>query len=157
MKFLAVLIFIFTSSSLISSELKVKANQFDADEKKGISVFNGDVNIVKNDDELNASKVVIYTNKEHEPIRFEAKGNVSFNIKTEKGSLYTGSAQEVIYLPQKKEYHFFKNVHLNQIDEKKEIQGEEVVLKIVEGKAYAKGLKSEPVIMIFTIPDKEEK
>lgn len=150
-------IILILASSLFSQELKVKANQFDADEKKGISIFQGDVNIIKEDDELNASKVTIYTDKNHEPIKFEAKGNVSFNIKTEKGSVYQGIAQKVIYLPKKKEYHFFKNVHLNQLDEKKEIIGEEVILKIVEGKAYAKGIKSEPVIMIFNIPEKEEK
>lgn len=156
MKRLALLTLIL-ASSLISGELKVKANQFDADEKKGISIFQGDVNIIKNKDELNASTVTIYTNANHEPTKFEAKGDVSFKILTEKGSSYKGTSQEVIYLPQTKEYHFFKNVHLNQIDEKKEIIGEEVVLKIVEGKAYAKGLKSEPVIMIFNMPDKEEK
>jgi lipopolysaccharide export system protein LptA len=145
------------ASSLMSGELKVKANQFDADEKKGISIFQGNVNVIKSNDELNASKVTIYTDEKHEPTKFVAKGDVSFHIETEKGSVYQGTSQEVVYLPKKKEYHFFKNVHLNQIDEKKEIRGEEVVLKIVEGKAYAKGLKSEPVIMIFNMPDKEEK
>ena len=148
---------IMITSTLISQELKVKANQFDGDEKKGISIFKGNVNVIKNKDELNASKVTIYTDKKHEPTKFVAKGSVSFRITTEKGSVYKGVSQEVIYLPNKKEYHFFKNVHLIQMDEKKEILGEEVVLKIDEGRAYAKGVKSEPVIMIFNIPDKKEK
>ena len=154
---LLLLFTIILTSALISGELKVKANQFNADEKKGISVFEGDVNIIKSNDELNASKVSIYTDKKHQPTKFIASGDVSFVITTQNGSVYNGVAQKVIYLPKKKEYHFFENVHLNQLDEKKEIRGEEVVLKIVEGKAYAKGLKSEPVIMIFNIPDKEDK
>ena len=144
-------------SVLTAQELKIKASQFDADEKKGISIFKGNVNVIKNKDELNATKVTVYTNKKHEPTKLKAKGDVSFTITTKNGSLYKGTAQEVTYLPKKKEYHFFKNVHLNQVDEKKEIIGEEVILNIIEGKAYAKGLKSEPVIMIFNIPDKEEK
>jgi len=155
MKLLSLLILLLTSS-LISQEIKVKANQFNADEKKGISIFEGNVNIIEGNDELNASKVIIFTDKNHEPIKFEATGNVSFNIITDDGSVYQGTSEKVVYLPKKKEYHFLKNVHLNQIDEKKEIHGEEVVLKIVEGKAYAKGLKSEPVIMIFNMPDKKE-
>jgi lipopolysaccharide export system protein LptA len=148
---------IFLVSVLISQELKVKANKFNADEKAGISIFEGDVNIIKGNDELNASKVTIYTNDKHQPTKYIASGKVSFKIKTKKGSRYEGVAGKVIFLPIAKEYHFFKNVYLKQLDEKKEILGDEVVLKTTEGKAYAKGVKTEPVIMIFEIPqDKED-
>jgi len=153
-------IFIYTlliSSLLNAQELRIKANTFKADDKNGISVFNGAVNVIKSNDELNASKVSIYTNKNHEPTKFIAKGDVSFSIETKKGSVYKGNAGEVIYYPQKKEYHFFKNVYLRQVDEKKEIIGEEVVLKTEDGKAYAKGKKSGPVIMIFNISEDKEK
>ncbi len=154
MRFLA-LITIFCISLVSAQQLKVKANLFNADEKAGISIFEGDVNIVKGTDELNASKVTIYTNKEHQPTKFIAKGDVSFSIQTQNGAVYKGQAGEVIYKPFEKEYHFFKNVHLQQLDEKKEIIGEEVVLKTVEGKAYAKGAKAEPVIMIFDMPERK--
>ena len=154
MRFLLFLTIFFISITY-AQQLKVKANLVNADEKAGISVFEGDVNIVKGTDELNASKVTIYTNANHEPTKFIAKGDVSFNIETQNGAIYKGQAGEVIYKPIEKEYHFFKNVHLQQIDEKKEIIGDEVVLKTVEGKAYAKGAKAEPVIMIFDMPEKE--
>ena len=146
---------LFLSLSLFSQELRVKANSFKADEKAGISIFEGDVNILKGSDELNASKVVIHTDKEHNPTRFIANENVSFKIVTKEGSTYSGRAGKVIYLPIKKEYHFYKDVHLYQIDEKKEIIGDEVILKTIEGKAYAKGQKSEPVIMIFNIDEEK--
>lgn len=152
-----IILTLFLTSVLISQELKVKANQFSADEKTGISTFEGDVNIIKGSDELNASKVTIYTNKEQQPTKYIAIGDVSFKIKTKEGSLYEGVAGKVIFLPIEKEYHFFKNVYLKQIDEKKEILGDEVVLKTIEGKAYAKGVKTEPVIMIFNMPKEEEK
>jgi lipopolysaccharide export system protein LptA len=147
---------IFLASTLISQELKVKADSFNADEKSGISIFTGHVNIVKENDELNASKVTIYTNKEHQPIKFEAQGKASFVIHAKKGALYKGKAERVVYFPDKKEYHFFDNVHLKQIDEKKEIIGEEVILKSLEGKAYAKGLNKEPVIMIFKMKEENK-
>ena len=156
MKIFIILVF-FLTSVLISQELKIKANKFSADEKAGISIFEGDVNVVKGNDELNASKVTIFTNKEHQPTKYIAKGDVSFKIETKKGSKYEGKAKKVIFLPIAKEYHFFKNVYLKQVDEKKEILGDEVVLKITEGKAYAKGIKTEPVIMIFDMPKDEEK
>lgn len=152
-----ILFTLFLASLLNAEDLKIKANSFSADENTGISVFSGDVSIVKKNDELNASEVTIYVDKEKQPTKFIALGNVSFTIETKQGAIYKGIAGKVIYLPKQKEYHFFENVHLKQVNEKKEIIGEEVVLKTTEGKAYAKGVKSEPVIMIFNIPDKKEK
>ncbi|OHD97920.1 MAG: lipopolysaccharide transport periplasmic protein LptA [Sulfurimonas sp. RIFCSPHIGHO2_12_FULL_36_9] len=144
---------IFLAATLFSQDLQVKAKLFNADQKAGISVFEGNVNIIRGSDELNASKVTIYTNSKQEPTKFIAEGDASFNIQTLEGAVYTGKAQKVVYLPQEKEYHFFKEVHLKQINEKKEIIGEEVVLKTIEGKAYAKGAEKEPVIMIFNMPE----
>ena len=156
MKF--IILFTLLLTSLLNAEdLKIKANSFKADENTGVSVFSGDVNIVKKNDELNASKVTIFVNKEKQPIKFIALGDVSFTIETKQGATYKGVAGKVMYLPNEKEYHFFTDVHLKQIDEKKEIIGNEVVLKTVEGKAYAKGAESEPVIMIFNMSEDEGK
>ena len=153
-----IILFTLLLTSVLSAEdLKIKANSFKADENTGVSVFNGDVNIIKKNDELNASEVTIYVDKQNQPIKFIAVGDVSFNIETKQGAIYKGQAGKVIYLPNEKEYHFFKDVHLKQENDKKEIIGEEVVLKTTEGKAYAKGVESEPVIMIFNIPDEEVK
>jgi len=142
-----------SSSLLFSSELHIKANAFNADENTGISIFTGDVNIIKNADELNASKVTVYTDKQNQPTKFIAIGDVSFVIETEQKSVYRGVAQKVIYFPLLKEYRFFTKVHLKQINEKKEIIGDEVILKTIEGKAYAKGVDKEPVIMIFKLAE----
>lgn len=150
---------IFIAASLFSQELKIKAKTFNADQKAGVSVFEGSVNIIKGNDELNASKVTIHTNEKQEPTKFLAEGDASFYIQTLDGAVYRGKAQKVVYLPQEKEYHFFKEVHLRQINDKKEIMGDEVILKTIEGKAYAKGAEKEPVIMIFNMPaeQKQEK
>jgi len=154
---LLILLTIFLTPLLMSQELIIKAKEFKTDEKTGITIFKGDVNIIKGVDELNASKITIYINKKREPIKYIANGDVSFFIKTEDEDTYNGSAQEVIYLPLTKEYHFFKNVVLKQLNNEKTIIGEEVVLKTIDGEAYAKGDEKEPVIMIFDIPNKEEK
>ena len=151
------ILFMVLCVNTFAEELQVKAESFHADEKKGISIFKGNVNIIKGHDELNASKVTIYTDKKNEPTKFVMEGKSSFVINTKENSIYTGKADKVIYIPATKEYHFYKNVHLRQVDEKKEIMGEEVVLKTVDGEAYAKGAKTEPVIMIFNIPKDKDK
>jgi len=141
---------------LFSKELKITSDTFSADENRGVSIFKGSVNILQDKDELNASEVSIYTNKNNKPTKFIALGNVSFTIETKQGAKYTGAANRVIYFPVKKEYHFFQNVHLKQLDEKKEISGDEVVLQTLDGKAYAKGMVKKPVIMIFDIDDEQD-
>lgn len=152
-----IILTILSTLALFAEELQVKAKLFNSDQKTGISVFEGNVNIIKGSDELNASKVTIYTDAEQQPTKFIADGNASFSIKTEDGSLYRGKAQKVVYLPVEKEYHFFEDVYLKQVNEKKEIIGSEVILKTIEGKAYAKGEDEAPVIMIFNMPEKEKK
>ena len=62
----------------------------------------------------------------------------------------------MIFYPIKKEYHFYKKVNIQQLDEKKEIIGEEVVISTVEGKAYAKGDGKKPVIMTFEIEEEKK-
>jgi len=155
MKYILI-IAIFLQLSLFCEELKIKANSFSADEHKGVSIFSGDVIIKKRNDELNASEVTIYTNKENKPTKFVATGDVNFRLETKKGAQYEGTANRVIFLPKKQEYRFYENVHLKQLHEKKEIIGDEVVLEIENGKAIAKGVTTEPVIMIFDIDEKEE-
>ncbi len=155
MKYIFILFFIF-GSTLFSQELKITSDFFSADENIGVSVFEGNVNVIKRNDELNASKVEIFTNKQNKPTKFIATGDVSFVIETEEGTSYAGVANRVVYFPIAKEYHFFQNVHLKQLNEKKEIQGDEVVLKTLDGKAYAKGVVEKPVIMIFDMSENKK-
>jgi len=151
------LLTLFLVFSTQAEQLKVVAKSFNGDEKTGITIFQGDVKIKKGADELNATTVTIYTNAKHKPTKYVATGKVSFYIKTENSSIYQGKAEKAIFLPAKSEYHFYKNVHIEQLDEKKEINGEEVVIGTVEGKARAKGGKSKPVIMTFELEDKKDK
>ncbi len=151
------LIAIFCSNILLAKELKIVADTFSADELKGISIFTGNVKIKRYHDELNATKVTIYTDKDNKPTKFMAIGDVSFKVETEALAKYEGVAQKVIYLPLKKEYKFYGNVHLKQVNEKKEILGNEVTLNAIDGTANANGLKKAPVIMIFDMKDEEKK
>ncbi|WP_373070934.1 lipopolysaccharide transport periplasmic protein LptA [Sulfurimonas sp.] len=151
-----VLILLVISISICANELKIKANSFEADQKKGISVFSGDVNIIKENDEINASKITVFTDSENKPTKYIAKGDVTFNITTQEGAKYSGKSQKVIYVPLTKEYYFYDDVHIRQIGEKNEIIGDEVVIKTVEGKANAKSNTNKPVIMIFDVEEKKD-
>ncbi len=152
--FFSILLLFFAANA---EELKIKADYFESDEKKGYSLFKGNVHIKKGFDEINATKVVIYTDKNRKPLKYIAEGNVRFKIEDESKKRYRGKAQKVIYEPLKQEYKLYTDVYLKQIGDTKEIQGDEVVFNSINGKAYAKGIKDNPVIMIFDIEKKEDK
>lgn len=139
-----------------AEELRVVAENFDADEQKGISTFTGNVKIEKGNDELNASKVVIHVDKNRKPSKYIAEGNVSFYIRTENNDTYKGRAQKAVFVPAEKLYRFYTDVHLRQINRHKEINGDEVVLDALKGRAIAKGAEKKPVIMTFQLEDKNE-
>lgn len=140
-----------------AQQLKIVAESFDSDERSGITVFKGDVQLTKGKDELNASTITVYTSKERKPLKYVAQGKVSFYLETEAKSIYRGRAGKAVFIPANKEYHFYKDVKIQQLDKKKEINGEEVVISTVEGKARAKGGDKKPVVMTFEIEEKEKK
>ncbi len=151
-----IIFIILITTLLYANELQIKAKSFESDQSKGISTFLGDVNILKGGDELNASKVIIYTDEDNKPIKFVAEGNVSFIIETQKGEKYSGVSQKAIYKPLSKEYYFYDNVHITQLGEKNKIIGDEVIIKTIEGKAKAKSKTDKPVIMIFDLKEDDK-
>jgi lipopolysaccharide export system protein LptA len=142
---------------LWSEELKVISDNFKGDQQKGISVFTGKVKITKGSDELNASKVTIYTDSEKKPIKYLAEGDVSFYIVTEMNEKYRGKSQTAIYLPNANEYQFFQKVDLLRLDDYRRVKGDKVIVNTVAGNASAESANQEPVVMIFTLQDKKPK
>lgn len=145
--------FIFTSAE----ELKVISDNFKGDQKKGIAIFTGNVKVTKGSDELNASKVTIYTDKENKPTKYLAEGDVSFYIVTEQKEKYRGKSQTAMFLPNESEYHFYKKVDLIRLDDYRRVRGDKVVVNTVQGNAAAESAQDEPVVMTFTIQDKNSK
>jgi len=144
--------------ALCAEQVKIIADSFDGNEKKGITTFKGNVRITKGNDELNASSVTVLTDKDRTPHQYRAEGDVSFYIDLpENNATYKGDAGKVVYYPLKQEYQFYTNVHLYQIGTNRKVFGEEVILNAKDGNAKAIGKEKAPVIMIFNVEEKKEK
>jgi lipopolysaccharide export system protein LptA len=137
-----------------ANDLKIISDEYNGDNKKGVSVFSGNVKATLKSDKLNADEITIYTNKSNKPKKLIAKGNVEFFVKTEDGSKYEGRSNKAIYLPQEKLYEFLGDVKIMQLDDKKEIIGQEVKVDLVNSTAKAKSSKDKPVVMIFEVEEK---
>ncbi|MDP1784328.1 MAG: lipopolysaccharide transport periplasmic protein LptA [Sulfuricurvum sp.] len=139
--------------SLHAEELKVLSDNFRGDQLKGVSIFTGNVMVTKGSDELNASKVTIYTDSNRKPIKMVAEGDVSFYIVTKLNERYRGKSQRAVYLPDEKEYEFYTKVDLLRLDDFRRVKGDKVIVNTLHGHASADSANNEPVIMIFTLQD----
>jgi lipopolysaccharide export system protein LptA len=140
-----------------AEELKITADFFESDEKKGITLFTGHVSILKGKDTLKANSVEIYTDAKKRPTKFIADGSVNFSIHASDNA-YKGTAQKAIFLPQIKEYHFYTDVKLTQLDSTNTIHGDKIIVNLNKGTAMAQGNAKKPVTMTFQInTDEEEK
>lgn len=146
----------FLTLALHAEQLKIISDNFKGDQTKGISVFTGNVKITKGHDELNASKVTIYTDASRKPVKYLAEGAVSFYLVTEMGEKYQGKSQIAIFMPNEKEYQFYKKVDLIRLDDYRRVKGDKVIVNTIAGYSSADSSGDEPVVMIFTLEDKKE-
>ncbi|MDP3265583.1 MAG: lipopolysaccharide transport periplasmic protein LptA [Sulfuricurvum sp.] len=148
-----IFIALFCVFGLYAQELKVLSANYKGDQSTGTSVFTGNVIVTKGLDELNASKVTIYTDSNRKPIKMVAEGDVSFYIVTELKEKYRGKSQRAVYLPNEKEYQFYTKVDLIRLDDFRRVKGDKVVVNTIYGHASADSANNEPVMMVFTLQD----
>ncbi len=145
------------SLSLFAADVEITSKAFEADEKKLISIFTGDVDIKKGKDRIKAQKVIVYFDKDRKPIKYEAFKNVTFKIVLDDNKSYEGKAQKIVYLPSKLEYILEKDVFILQKPEMRKIYGEKIVVNRLTGQASVKGDKDKPVKFIFKIEENSTK
>lgn len=92
-----IILFLMSISISLASQIEVKALNFYSDENKGESILSGNVEIIRGDDILTAEKVIIYTDKNRKPMRYEAVQNANFKIVL-KGKTYKGSGDNLFIM-----------------------------------------------------------
>ncbi len=155
MKYLAGLLICSTLLFAQSEKLIIDAQKFEANDKKGFSTFEGNVNIKMVKDKLKADKVDVYfvTKKGSTgkiPSKYVATGNVDFEIVSE-FKHYVGTGNKVIYSPSKLEYTVLGNGFLEEKIEKRKIYGEKIYVNQLTGEAKVSGSENKPVRFIINI------
>lgn len=141
-----------------SEKVEIHSKQFDSDAIKGQSIFTGDVTVTKKRDTLKADQAVVTTDKKNTPTKFEFTGKpVTFFIVQESNKSYRGSANNVVYFPQTKEYVLTDNAYVEYIEDAKTVYGDRIMINQNEQKAKVYGTGEKPARFIFTIDEKESK
>ena len=138
-----------------SETLIIDAQDFQADDKKGISIFTGNVKIKMGEDKLNAQRVDVFfeTDKKTNnktPLRYEATGKADFEIVT-KDKHYVGNGDKIIYSPQKEEYTIIGNGFIHEQNDDRKIYGDTIYVDQLSGEAKVKGSENKPVKFIINV------
>lgn len=138
-----------------SETLIIDAQDFQADDKKGISIFTGNVKIKMGEDKLNAQRVDVFfeTDKKTNnktPLRYEATGKADFEIVT-KDKHYVGNGDKIIYSPQKEEYTIIGNGFIHEQNDDRKIYGDTIYVNQLSGEAKVKGSENKPIKFIINV------
>ncbi len=137
-----------------ASEVEVTADKFYADEKKQISVFEGNVKVVREKDKLTAKKLTIDFDAKKQPLRYIATGNAKGNMVVNEKKYY-GEAEKMTYDPNKSVYVLEKKAFLHEIETDKKVYGDFIRVDQISGQYEVDGKGAAPVKFIFKVEDKK--
>lgn len=154
MKKLFIFYILFYTLNLWSDVVDIKADHFYANDINHEAFFEGNAKIKQESNEFNASKIKVIFNDQRKAIKYEATGDVKFDL-TENKIHYKGQAQKVVYAPSSSKYFFSGDVVLKDLTNNRTIKAQTVSLDLKSGLADIKGGKKKPVHFIFEIEDRK--
>ena len=110
--------------------------------------FNGNVKIKQLENWIHADKVIVYFNENNETNKYEALGKVKFEFKDSKNQ-YKGKSDTLVYLPIKSKYILTGKSEIDDIENKRHINGDKITLDMISGDAKVVGNNKKPVKFIF--------
>ncbi|MDD3342950.1 MAG: LptA/OstA family protein [Sulfurospirillaceae bacterium] len=152
MKKLSFIVLCIVSSLLYAANVEVTADKFFADETKRISVFDGNVKVLKESDKLTAHKVTIDFDAKKQPIRYVATGDAKVNI-TMNQKRYYGEAEKMTYEPATSVYILEKKAFLHDLETDKKVYGDFIRVEQLNGHYVVDGKNGNPVKFIFKVED----
>lgn len=143
------------TSFLLAAQVEIVADKFFADEKKKISVFEGNVKVTKESDKITAKKITVEFDDKKQPIRYIATGDAKANLIMNQKKYY-GEAEKMTYEPQKSLYTLEKKAFLHEIDTDRKVYGDFVRVNQASGHYEVDSKNSAPVKFIFKVEEQQK-
>ncbi len=139
---------------LFAEKVEVTSDSMKAQDLQKEVHFIGNVTVKQSQSWLHGDKVIVYFDENNETKKYEAIGAVTFEFKKEK-SFYKGSADKVTYFPTKSQYILTGKAVVDDLVNKRHVNGDEITLDMITGNANVKGSSKKPVKFIFDMENKE--
>ena len=144
---------LFASLLLSASNLEITSNNFYYKDGEQKAQFSGNVIAKEGQSLIKANTLTVYLDKNSEAKKYQASGNVFFEIKGPKRYI-KGRCNVLIYLPVEDKYILKGHVVLEDILNKRKVYGDEIILDNKHGSSYAKSHSKKPVKFIFKVKSK---
>ncbi len=141
--------------SLWGEKVQITSDRMKAIDKKKEIHFIGNAKVTQLQDWIHGNEIIIYFDENNETKKYVAKGKVTFELH-QKEALYKGKADKVTYFPKKSEYILTGKAVIDDLVNKRHVNGDEIVLNTVTGDANVKGNSKKPVKFIFDMEKKGE-
>lgn len=155
MKLFTLLSVLFLSLSLYAEKINVTSNSMTAEDMKKEVHFIDNAKAVQGDSWIHGDEIIVYFDENNQTKKYEAVGTVTFEFKEEENH-YTGSADKVTYYPVRSTYVLVGKAVIDDIINKRHVNGDEITLDMTTGNANVKGSKKKPVKFIFDMQEKND-
>ena len=157
MNFSKLLLILFLGSALYAEKVEVTSDSMKAVDLKKQVHFIGNVTIKQGESWLHGDKVIVYFDENNETKMYEAissgKEPVTFEAREKKG-FYKGHALNVKYYPITSKYVLTGKAVIDDLLNKRHVNGNVVTLNMTTGNAAVKGSRKKPVKFIFDMGKK---
>jgi len=148
-----VFLLLFTGS-LLAQKVNITSDNMEAADMKKEVHFIGNAKVVQGKSWIHGDEIIVYFDENNETKKYEAIGLVTFEFIQEKSS-YKGSSDKVTYYPVKDQYILTGKAIIDDLINKRHVNGDEIILDMITGNANVKGSRKKPVKFIFDMKDKK--
>ncbi len=148
MKFLKIILIISMTMTLFAEKVEITSDSMKAENLKKEVHFIGNVKVKQLKNWLHGDKIIVYFDENNQTKMYEATGSVTFEFQEEK-SFYKGSADKVTYYPKKSQYILTGKAIIDDVLNKRHVNGDLITLNMITGNANVQGNKKKPVKFIF--------
>ncbi len=153
MNFLKIVFLLLFTGMLYAEKVHITADNMKAEELKKEVHFMGNAKVVQGKSWIHGDEIIVYFDENNETKKYEAIGLVTFEF-IEEMSSYKGSADKVTYYPMKSKYILTGKAIIDDLINKRHVNGDEITLDMTTGNANVKGSRKKPVKFIFDMKDK---
>ncbi|MCX2682369.1 organic solvent tolerance protein OstA [Campylobacter sp. MIT 21-1685] len=148
-----IVVFLMCVNLSLATQIEVKALNFYSDENKGESILSGNVKVKRGDDVLHSEKLIIFTDSQRKPIRYEAIQGARFEIVL-KGKTYKGSGDKFVYKVADDSYEINGNGYINEMQSNKKLYGEKIIIDRKNGVYKVESTNEKPARFVFDLGQK---
>ena len=148
-----IVLFVLLTGLVFAQKVNVTADNMTAKDMNKKVHFVGNAKVIQGKSWIFGDELIVYFDENNQTEKYDVIGLVTFEFIKEKSS-YKGSADKVTYYPVKDQYILTGKAIIDDLINKRHVNGDMITLDMITGFANVKGSRKKPVKFIFDMKDK---